>query len=83
MAELERRRTRACNDNVPAIIALGRVPSKGRSACIGVVPLNNNVLGTDMLLKPSRKEWSACPGLVAFNDNMKGTKELLRRKLAH
>ena len=35
--------------------------------------LNNNVLGTDMLLKPSRKERSACPGVAAFNDNVKGT----------
>ena len=44
-----------CNDNVPAIITPGRVPSKGRSACLRLVPLSNNVLGTDMLLKPPRK----------------------------
>ena len=63
------------NDNIPAIIAPGRVPSKGRSACLGVVPLSNYAVGTDMLLKPLREEWSACPGIVAFN-NMK---RLLRR----
>ena len=52
-----------CNDNVPVIIVPGRVLSKGRSACLGIVPLSNNVVGTDMLLKPLRKEWSACPGV--------------------
>ena len=44
-----------CTDNVPAIIAPGRVPSKGRSTCLGIVPLSFNVLWTDMLLKPSRR----------------------------
>ena len=38
------------NDDVPAIIAPGRLPSKGRGAFLGVVPLSNNVLGTGMLL---------------------------------
>ena len=55
-------------------IALGRMPSKGWSACLGVVPLSNNVLWTDILLKPLRKERIACPGM-AFNDNVKRTKE--------
>ena len=44
------------------------------------------VLGTDMLLKPSRKERSACTGVVSFN--VKGTEELLTQaqregRLAH
>ena len=38
------------------------------------------MLGTDVLLKPSRYERSACPGVVAFNDNVKGTEELLRQR---
>ena len=67
-----------CNDNVPAIIAPGRVPGNGKSACLGVVPFSSNVLGTDVLLKPSRKTMSACPAIVAFYDNVKRTAELLR-----
>ena len=42
--------------------------------------MSNNVLGTDMLLKPPRKERSACPGVVAFNDNVKGTEERQRHR---
>ena len=68
MAEEHLERLVPCNDNVPAIIASGRVPSKGRSACLGIVPLSNNVLGTDMWLKPSQKERSAYPSGVAIID---------------
>ena len=68
-----------CNDNVPAIIAPGKVQC-GAKGGAPVVPLSNNVLGTDMLLKPSRKERGAFPGVVAFNGNVKGTKELLRQR---
>ena len=67
-------RTRTISYHVFAPCTSAR-ESKGRSACLGVVPLSNNVVETDMLLKSSRKEWSACPGVVAFNDNMKGTEE--------
>ena len=58
-----------------AIIAPGKVqcgPKEGAP----VVPLSNNVLGTDMLLKPSRKERSSFPGVVAYTGNVKGSKEL-------
>ena len=41
--------------------------------------MSNKVLGTNMLLKPSKKERNACPGIVPFNDNVKGTEELLRQ----
>ena len=37
------------------------------------------MLGTHMLLMPSRKERGACPGVMAFSDNVKGTEELLRQ----
>ena len=71
----ERRRTLQRQRRLPAIIAPGRVPGKGRSACLGDFPS-----ATCMLLKPSRKEKSVCPGVVAFNDYVKGTEELLRRR---
>ena len=54
-ALVRRRRRLPCVDNVPAIITPSRVPSKRRSVCLGVVLLSNIVLGTDILLKPSRK----------------------------
>ena len=41
---------------MPVIIMPGRVPSKGRSPCLGVVPFSNNVVETYILLKPPRKE---------------------------
>ena len=34
--------------------------------------LSHNVLGMDMLLKPSKKEKNASPDVVTFNDNVKG-----------
>ena len=42
--------------------------------------MSNNVLGTDMLLKPSRKERNACSGVVAFNNNVKGSKTQQREE---
>ena len=76
-------------DNVPATIAPGRVPSKGKSAGLGVVPFKQQcAMDRHDAEAVEKKEKSVCPGIVGFNDNVKGTKELLREakregRLAH
>ena len=45
-----------CNDNVPEIIAPGRVPSKERSACPGIMPFNDLMKGTEQLLRQRHSE---------------------------
>ena len=64
----------SCNDNVPAIITPGRVLSKGRSTCLGVVALSNNVVGTDSCLSRRGKRGASVQALCRSTTTWKGSK---------